>query len=166
MGAAFATPRCSPSRARRSAGQRSTSAGSCRDRGVPHSERPRQLRLRAKRHGHEWNVLNFLGVNGFSPRRRGLGALVATISACALISGWGEAARANPVIPNDPGFATQWADRNPGQPIPDEEHPTGTPFADERSAEAWALTTGSPSIVIGETDTGVDYEHPDLAANI
>ena len=28
------------------------------------------------------------------------------------------------------------------------------------------MSTGSRSIVIGETDTGVDYEHPDLAANI
>jgi hypothetical protein len=105
-------------------------------------------------------------VNGFSPRRRGLDALVATISAVALLSGSCEPARASPVIPNDPGFATQWADRNTGQSIPGEEPPTGTPFADERSAEAWAVTTGSPSIVIGETDTGVDYEHPDLHANI
>ena len=28
------------------------------------------------------------------------------------------------------------------------------------------MSTGSRSIVIGEVDTGVDYNHPDLAANI
>jgi hypothetical protein len=87
-------------------------------------------------------------------------------AAFALLAGSGEPARANPVIPNDPGFPTQWADRNTGQPVPGEKPPTGTPFADDSGAQAWALTTGSPAIVIGEIDTGVDYEHPDLQANI
>src|SRR5262249_48554046 len=31
---------------------------------------------------------------------------------------------------------------------------------------AWDITTGDPSIVIADTDTGADYNHVDLAANV
>jgi len=32
--------------------------------------------------------------------------------------------------------------------------------------EAHAITGGSPSILVGDIDTGLDYTHPDLAANV
>jgi subtilisin family serine protease len=75
--------------------------------------------------------------------------------------------------PNDPSFSLQWADSNTGQSIPFQEaeellgQPApGTPGGDDGALHAWGVSTGSRSIVIAETDTGVDYEHPDLAANI
>jgi hypothetical protein len=77
-------------------------------------------------------------------------------------------------LPDDPFFEDQWGDLNTGQSVPSQDATTeelGGPVAgiagdDDGAARAWSVSTGSPSIVIGETDTGVDYEHPDLAANI
>jgi hypothetical protein len=75
--------------------------------------------------------------------------------------------------PNDTSFPVQWAARNTGQPIATQEinenvgpPAAGTPGADAGAYKAWQLSTGSRSVVIGEADTGVDYTHPDLAANI
>jgi len=75
--------------------------------------------------------------------------------------------------PNDPQFPLQWGSSNTGQPIPAQEFEevlgpaaSGTPGADDGALKAWQVSTGSRSIVIGETDTGVAYTHPDLAANI
>ncbi|MFM6602958.1 MAG: S8 family serine peptidase, partial [Microcystis panniformis] len=42
----------------------------------------------------------------------------------------------------------------------------GTPDADIDAPEAWDIQTGNPNLVIGVIDTGVDYNHPDLASNI
>jgi subtilisin family serine protease len=37
---------------------------------------------------------------------------------------------------------------------------------DVNAVPAWALSTGSPSIVVGVIDTGIYYDHPDLIPNI
>ena len=61
--------------------------------------------------------------------------------------------------PNDLQFANQWNLHNTGQN-------GGKLGADIHAPEAWALTTGNSGVVIGVLDTGIDYTHPDLAANV
>jgi parallel beta-helix repeat protein len=61
--------------------------------------------------------------------------------------------------PNDPYFDQQWALKNTGQN-------GGTPGADIDATDAWNTTKGSSDVVIAIIDTGVDYNHPDLSANI
>jgi subtilisin family serine protease len=67
------------------------------------------------------------------------------------------------LIPNDASFAQLWGLRNTGQAV---LGTTGTAGADIKATQAWDITTGSKTIVVGVVDTGVDYNHPDLAANI
>jgi len=50
--------------------------------------------------------------------------------------------------PNDPQYLQQWH------------------LPKVKAAEAWDLGTGDGSVVIAIIDTGVDWDHPDLAANI
>ncbi len=63
------------------------------------------------------------------------------------------------VSPNDPSFSSLWGLDNTGQS-------GGIPDADINAPEAWDITTGSPDTIIAVIDTGVDYTHEDLAANI
>ncbi len=65
--------------------------------------------------------------------------------------------------PNDPSYSLLWGMKNTGQTI---LGAVGAIGADIHAEAAWGLTTGSASIVVGVVDTGVDYTHPDLAANI
>ncbi|MEA2238336.1 MAG: hypothetical protein QOC81_3060 [Thermoanaerobaculia bacterium] len=65
--------------------------------------------------------------------------------------------------PNDTSYAQLWGLKNAGQTIGGSP---GIAGADISAEAAWSVTTGSASIVIGVVDTGVDYTHPDLAANI
>ncbi len=66
-------------------------------------------------------------------------------------------------VPNDPKFALQWGLQNTGQSV---DGTVGTSGADEDVVPAWSVTTGSSSIVVADADTGVQYTHPDLAANM
>jgi thermitase len=66
-------------------------------------------------------------------------------------------------MPNDPDFARLWAMKNDGQA--DKSGRAGVVGADIQAPEAWAIATGSKDVVVAVIDTGVDYNHPDLAAN-
>ncbi|HME05731.1 MAG TPA: S8 family serine peptidase [Bryobacteraceae bacterium] len=71
--------------------------------------------------------------------------------------------QASDTVPNDPDFGNLWAMQNTGQTIKGQ---AGVPFADIGAVRAWDIARGSDSVVVGVVDTGVDYTHPDLAANI
>jgi len=51
-------------------------------------------------------------------------------------------------LPNDPGYSLQWA------------------LAKIKAPEAWDLEKGSSQVVVAVIDTGIKYDHPDLASNI
>jgi subtilisin family serine protease len=66
-------------------------------------------------------------------------------------------------IPNDTQFTSLWGLRNTGQNV---SGTVGTADVDIDAPEAWDITTGSSNVIIGVIDTGIAYNHPDLAANI
>ena len=62
-------------------------------------------------------------------------------------------------IPDDLRFVELYGLMNTGQT-------GGTPDSDIDADLAWDLTTGTHDVIVGIIDSGVDYHHPDLAANI
>jgi subtilase family serine protease len=65
--------------------------------------------------------------------------------------------------PNDTLFPQLWGLENTGQTINGSPGVTG---ADINATEAWNISLGSTAHVVAVVDTGVDYTHPDLAANM
>ena len=66
-------------------------------------------------------------------------------------------------IPNDPDFDKLLGLYNTGQTV---DGDPGTAGADIQALPAWNFWTGSPTFRIAVIDTGVNYEHPDLQANM
>src|SRR5678815_4320237 len=62
---------------------------------------------------------------------------------------------ATAVYPNDPQFGQQWSLQNSGRP-------SGKPDADMDGPEAWTTTPGTP-VLIGVIDSGIEFDHEDLA---
>jgi thermitase len=74
------------------------------------------------------------------------------------------------VVPGDHYFGEQWALHNTGQEFyclfPGFCFYLAKEDADIDAPEAWAVTTGaSTNIKVAIIDSGIDYNHPDLAAN-
>lgn len=66
---------------------------------------------------------------------------------------------------NDPMLLQQWHYYNYGQV----KTPAGTasiPGADIKLFDAWKITMGDPSVIVSIHDQGVQFDHPDLAANM
>jgi subtilisin family serine protease len=60
---------------------------------------------------------------------------------------------------NDPQFNLQWHYENTGQS-------GGTAGADISLPQAWAVQTGSPSVIVAVIDGGIDIAHPDLTGSL
>ena len=105
------------------------------------------------------------GALRFHSTRKGVATLIRDLSARADVV---EYAEPNYILhadltPNDPRFGELWGLQNTGQPI---LGVAGKPGADISAVLAWDISTGSRSAVMTVVDTGIDYTHPDLAANV
>lgn len=72
-------------------------------------------------------------------------------------------------LPNDARFGEQWALRNTGQTVwqgPSFPNNPGPAGADVGIAGAWDLVTDCSNTIVAVIDTGVNYTHVDLAANM
>ncbi|MDB6076698.1 MAG: hypothetical protein JWO82_445, partial [Akkermansiaceae bacterium] len=62
-------------------------------------------------------------------------------------------------VPDDSSYPSLWGLHNTGQT-------GGTSGADIDAQDAWDITTGSSSVIVGIVDSGMDYTHNDLAPNV
>ena len=78
-------------------------------------------------------------------------------------------------FPNDPNYAQQWALKNTGQIVSSVTQPgdslygtnnPGTPGADMGIEVAWDHITDCSSVTVAVVDSGVNYNHTDLASNM
>ncbi|SEU27606.1 S8 family serine peptidase [Paenibacillus sp. NFR01] len=87
-------------------------------------------------------------VDSVSPKAE----LGATVSAAAI-----------PTYPDDEYFSSQWGLHYEGQSI---DGSYGNYDVDIDAPEAWSITKGSQDTIVAILDTGIDINHPDLAANV
>ena len=66
-------------------------------------------------------------------------------------------------MPSDAQFGTLWGLHNTGQAV---NGTAGKADADIDAPEAWDISTGSPNVIVAVIDSGIAYDHPDLAPNI
>jgi len=68
--------------------------------------------------------------------------------------------RIHQTFPDDTDFESCWGLHNTNQYL------LGKEDADIDAPEAWDITTGSSSVIVAVIDTGVEYDHEDLADNM
>ena len=67
------------------------------------------------------------------------------------------------VTPNDTYFNRQWGYQNTGSnPITD----PGTAGADIKAVAGWDIQKGDSAIIVGVLDSGLKWDHPDIAARV
>jgi hypothetical protein len=71
-------------------------------------------------------------------------------------------------LPNDPLFTSQWHLLNTGQQVgnPDYQDIFGVPGEDINVLPAWAMGYTGAGVTVAVVDSGIQLNHPDLAANI
>jgi len=72
-------------------------------------------------------------------------------------------------VPDDPEFGQLWGLRNTGQRINTggySAHNPGTAGSDMDAVKAWDEITDCSSVTVAVVDTGINYNHSDLAANM
>lgn len=90
-----------------------------------------------------------VGMSHMASDSMGTEELAAALSARPEVTGVYPNHRVRAVkTPNDPSYRELWGMERIGAP------------------DAWEVSTGSRSVIVAVVDTGIDYTHPDLAANV
>jgi len=103
---------------------------------------------------------------GVTIARSSSGSFRATLAADSRVEGVVDSARFGTRLDQD--TAAGEAPVAPGTPAPGSDSLSGLQWDMNQihAPEARAINGGSPSILVGDIDTGLDYTHPDLAANV
>ncbi|HAZ12155.1 MAG: hypothetical protein A2X86_01220 [Bdellovibrionales bacterium GWA2_49_15] len=70
----------------------------------------------------------------------------------------------SPLAPNDPRFGQLWGLNNTGNNSPDGSR--GVAGADIQAFRAWDISKGDRRVKVAIIDTGIDYNHEDIKANM
>jgi subtilisin family serine protease len=108
---------------------------------------------------------------GLVVARSGSGGFAAAIASDARVQGasstTGKAIRLDPADSADSADSAAAA-IEPGAPAPGNDSLSGLQWDMDqiKAPQARAINGGSSSVLVGDIDTGLDYTHPDLAANV
>lgn len=70
------------------------------------------------------------------------------------------------LVPNDTFFSKQWGLQNSGGTFTGNHGTYYGPGPDIDAASAWDVSSGDGTVIVATIDTGIEYDHPDLAANM